>query len=273
MKPLFFLCFWGLLVSFSFCQTDPFSQAQGARSQGMGNLKVNLSDSWSYFNHIGALDRMKETQIVSGYDHRYGLKELGTFSLASGIKTEVGTVGLGISRFGGELFNQHLVGAGFSNTFGIMSFGAKIDWLQTQIEGFGTGNSLLISLGGKAELGPKTYFGANISNINRAKFSKNTGQRIPTFIQMGISYLPSKSVGIYTEIEKEADSPALAKMALEYLPSEWLILRTGISSNPARISFGFGAKNNRMGFDYAFGQNSNLGSSHHFSLNLNLKEP
>ena len=273
MKPILFLCFWAFLATFSFCQTDPFSQAQGARSQSLGNLKINLSDSWSFFNHIGSLDRMENSAIVSGFDYRYGLKELSTLSLASGIKTELGTIGLGISRFGGELFNQHLVGAGFSNTLGIMSFGAKIDWFQTQIEGYGTGNSFLISLGGKAELGPKTFFGANFSNLNRAKLGKNTELRVPTLIQMGISYLPSKSIGLYTEVEKEADSPAMLKMAMEYIPSEWLTLRTGVSSIPARISFGFGIRKNQFGFDYAFGENTNLGPSHHLSLGLQFQEP
>ena len=273
MKPLFFLCFWAFLASSSFSQNDPFSQAQGARSQGLGNSKMNLSDAWGYFNHIGALDRLESTEIAAGYDLRFGLKELSTFSLASGIKTDFGTIGLGISRYGGELFNQHLIGAGFSNTIGIMSFGAKIDWLQTQIEGFGTGNSFLISLGGKAELGPKTFFGANFSNINRARFSNSTEQRVPTLIQMGISYLPSSTVSLFVEVEKEADSPAFLKAALEYLPSEWLVLRTGVSSTPSRVSFGFGLRKDRFGFDYAFGENSNLGPSHHLSLGLKFKEP
>ncbi|MDX5339234.1 MAG: hypothetical protein LPK25_09410 [Cyclobacteriaceae bacterium] len=273
MKPLFFLCFWSLVVSTTFSQTDPFTQAHGAKSQAMGNLKINLSDSWSYFNHIGALDRIKNSEIAVAVDQRFGLKELSTFSIASGIQTEYGTLGVGISRFGGELFNQHLIGLGFSNTIGMMSFGGKVDWFQTQIEGFGTGNAFLISLGGKAELGPKTFFGANFSNINRAKISKNTAQRVPTLIQMGLSYLPSKTLGIFTEIEKEADSPAICKLGLEYLPSEWLALRTGISSSPARISFGFGIKKDRLGLDYAFGENSRLGTSHHVSLGLNLKEP
>lgn len=272
MKPFLFLCFWVFLAISSFSQTDPLTQAQGARSQGLGNIKTNLPDAWTIFNSVGALDRIKSSQITSSFDSRFGLKELSTFGIAGAFQEGWGTFGFGISRFGGELFNQHLMGLGFSNTLGIVSLGAKIEWFQTQIEGFGTGNSFLFSFGGVAELGPKTFFGANFSNINRARFSKNRDQRIPTFIEMGVTYLPSKNISLYSEIEKEVDTKAIFKVGLEYKLKEWICLRTGISSTPNRLNFGFGIRRERFGFDYAFGQNSILGSSHHFSLGLFFSE-
>ncbi|HSF52507.1 MAG TPA: hypothetical protein VLA71_02090 [Algoriphagus sp.] len=270
MKQFLFLCFWIWAVGTTQAQTDPVTQAHGARSQGMGNLKVYLPDSWTYFNNIGALDRLEETEISAGFDHRFGLQELSTVDLALGWKNDFGTIGFGVSRFGGKLFNQQLIGLGFSNTLGIVSLGAKIDWFQTQIEGFGTGNAMIFSLGGVAELGPDFFLGANFSNLNRAKISQNSEQRLPTAIQLGISYLPGESVKILAEIEKDIELEPLFKAGIEYQLKEWIVLRTGISSNPGRLSFGLGLRKEQFGFDYAYGQNTALGRTHHLSLVLKL---
>jgi hypothetical protein len=272
MKQLLFLGFWFWATSFALAQSDPSSQAHGARSQGMGNVRVNLTDSWAYFNNIGALDRLEESQLSAGFDHRFGIQELSTVDLAGAWKTNFGTAGLGISRFGGKLFNQQQFGLGFSNTLGIVSLGAKIDWLQTNIEGFGTGNSLIFSLGGVAELGPKFFLGANFSNLNRARLSQNSEQRLPTIVQMGFSYIPSESIRILVELEKDIELAPVFKAGIEYTLRKWILLRTGISSNPARLSFGLGLRKDRFGFDYAYGQNTALGRTHHLSLILNLGE-
>ncbi|MBN7812644.1 hypothetical protein J0A68_16940 [Algoriphagus sp. H41] len=272
MKQLFFTCFCILLASLGFAQTDPLTQAQGARAQGMGNAKVFLPDAWSYFNNVGVLDRLEETEISAGFDHRYGLSELSTVGLALAWKKDFGTFGLGVSRFGGKLFNQQLLGIGFSNTLGIVSIGAKIDWFQTQIEGFGNGHAFLFSLGGVAELGPKFFLGANLSNLNRAKVSQNSEQRLPTAIQLGLSYLPAESLRILMELEKDIESDPVFKTGLEYRLREWILLRTGVSSHPSRLTFGLGMRREQFGFDYAYAQNSALGPSHHLSLSMKLAE-
>lgn len=272
MKQLLFLCFWMSAVGICKAQTNPITQAHGARSQSMGNLKVLLSDSWSYFNNIGALDRIEDTEISAGFDHRFNLSELSTVDFSLGWKNDFGTIGLGVSRFGGKLFNQQLIGLGFSNTLGIVSVGAKLDWFQTQIEGFGTGNALVFSLGGVAELGPKFFLGANLSNLNSSKISKNSEQHLPTSVQLGISYLPVESLKLLAEIEKDIELDPVFKVGIEYQLRDWIFLRTGVSSDPTRISFGLGLRKSQFGFDYAYGQNTSLGRTHHLSLVMKVKK-
>lgn len=272
MKQFLFLCFWIWAVGDLKAQSDPITQAHGARSQGMGNTKIFLPDAWTYFNNIGALDRIRETQVSAGFDSRFGISDLNTVDLTLGWKNEFGTIGLGISRFGGKLFNQQLLGVGFSNTLGIVSLGAKVDWFQTQIEGFGTGNAIIFSFGGVAELGPKFFLGANFSNLNRAKLSQNNEQRLPTAVQMGFCYLPTETVRLLAEIEKDIALNPVFKTGLEYQLRNWVYLRTGISSNPARMSFGLGIRKDHFGFDYSYGQNTALGRTHHLSLVMKLGE-
>lgn len=268
MKHSFFFCFLLLVFSSIKAQTDPLTQSHGARSQSLGNLRVNLADSWAYFNNIGSLDRIEESELAVGYDHRFGLNELSTFDLAGAWKNNFGTIGFGVSRFGGSLFNQQTLGVGFSNQLGIVSIGMKVEWFQTQIEGFGSGNALLLSLGGVAELSPQFFLGAHISNINRGKISNNSEDRLPTSIQMGITYLPVSQLNIFLEAEKDIEVNPIVKVGLEYALREWLWLRAGANTNPGRVFFGLGLKPGRFQIDYGFGQNSALGSTNHVSLGM-----
>ena len=268
MKHSFFFCFLFLVFTSVKAQTDPLTQSHGARSQSLGNLRVNLSDSWAYFNNIGSLDRIAESELAVGVDHRFGLNELSTFNLVGAWKNNFGTIGFGVSRFGGSLFNQQTLGLGFSNQFGIISMGMKAEWLQTQVEGFGTGNALILSLGGVAELSPQFFLGAHISNINRGKISQNTDDRLPTSIQMGITYRPVSQVNFYVEAEKDVEINPTVKVGLEYAIREWLWLRAGANTNPGRVFFGIGLKPGRFQFDYGFSQNSALGSTNHVSLGI-----
>jgi hypothetical protein len=123
-----------------------------------------------------------------------------------------------------------------------------------------------------AELGPKFFLGAHFSNLNRARLSQNNELRLPTTVQMGISYLPSESLRLMAELEKDIELAPVFKAGIEYELNQWILLRTGISSNPARLSFGLGLRKDRFGFDYAYGQNTALGRTHHLSLVLKLAE-
>lgn len=266
MKRLTFLCFAFVICFSSKSQTDPLTQAHGARSQSMGNLKVNLPDAWTVFNNIGALDRIKDSHIVVGVDRRYGLKELSTFDLAMALKTELGSFGLNLSRFGGNHFNQQIFGLGYSQKLGIASFGFKADWFQTSIQDYGTGNSLVLSLGGVADLGPKIQMGANFLNLNSSKISRYSKDRLPTIISMGISYFPTTSLQFHVEVEKDILFKPNVKIGLEYGILDWVFLRTGINSDPSKVNFGIGLNPGKFHIDYGLGQNNALGNTHQVSF-------
>jgi len=272
MKQLTFFCFLLCLNFSAKAQTDPLTQLHGARSQGMGNLRVHGMDVWSFFNNPGGLAKLESSAISAGYDNRFGLKELNTVTLVGAWKVEAGTLGFGVSRYGGKLFNQQSLGIAFANQLGIVSIGGKLEWFQTQIEGFGTGNSLIFSLGGMAELGPQFSIGASISNPNRSKISNDSETRLPTGVSLGILYNPIPQLQIHLEVEKDIQIDPIVKAGLEYGIKDWIFLRTGINSNPSRLFFGIGLKSTRFTMDYAYGQNQDLGSTNHVSLGFSLSD-
>ncbi|GEO22978.1 hypothetical protein CQA01_35120 [Cyclobacterium qasimii] len=248
---------------------------KGAQSIGIGNASVTLSDPWAIFNNIGALGKApSEAHAIAGYDHRLGLNELTTLAAGITLPTEkIGTIGIGISNYGGELFNQQQIGLGLAKQLGLASLGIKINYFQTNIEGYGRSARPVLELGGTAELIPGLFFGAHVFNITRAAISKASLDYLPTIVKAGISYRPAKNLMVNIETEKELFSPPQFKAGIAYSFEEKFWARTGITSQPNNLYFGIGFRPRRFQVDYAMSRNYLLGFTHHFSLNYNLKAP
>lgn len=255
------------LWNIALAQTGTEAFPRGGRSMGMGNSNVTIGDVWSLFNNIGGLSKIDFSQATFSYDHRLGIDELTTLAAGAAIKGKNKAFGLGISSFGSEYFSQNQIGIGFSNQLGIASLGIKVNYLQTSIEGFGRGAAAVIEFGGVAELTPELFFGAHVYNITRAKFGKNSDDRLPTTVKAGISYRPSSKLMVNMEAEKDILLDPLLKMGLEYNLLERVWARVGMNTNPGKFFFGIGFRPKRFHIDYALTQHPSLGNTHHFSFN------
>jgi hypothetical protein len=270
MKAIFFLSFLTFSCLNLRAQTDPLTQVHGARNQSLGNIRIFDPSAFSHFNNPGSLVDKDLTQIAAGYDHRFGIAELSSLNLASAFSLGPGRIGFGVARFGGKLFNQQTLGISFGNQIGIVSIGGKLEWFQTQIEGFGTGNAAIFSLGGVIDLIPDFSLGATISNLNRAKFGRYSDHHLPTGISLGVRYQPNEHLQFFGEVEKDILLNPFYKLGLEYNLRDWIDLRTGLNSNPGRLFFGLGLDHENFGFDLGYGRINPLGSTTHFSVTYDL---
>lgn len=243
---------------------------RGGRSMGLGNASTSLTDAYAIFNNPAGLSGIQASQVFFGYDHRLNLNELT--SLAAGFiqKQDKFTYGIAASRFGGSLFSQHLIGVAISNQLGIASLGLKVSYLQTAMEGFGTGGSLLIDFGGIAELTPQLFFAAHIFNVTRSNYGGSSWDRLPTVVKSGISFRPSERVMTNLEVEKDILHPAMLKVGIEYNFYQKLWGRVGMNNQPQQLFFGLGFTGKRLSFDYSMTQHPRLGNTHHLSLNFLL---
>ncbi|RZS97015.1 hypothetical protein [Cecembia calidifontis] len=245
---------------------------RGARSMGMANANVTWNDAWSFFNNIGGLSRLEQSQIVFGYDHRLDLEELTTLSAAAVFQKNNAAFGVGVSSFGSDFFSQNQLGIGVSNHLGIASLGIKINYFQTSIEGFGTGRAAVLEVGGVAELSPELFFGAHIYNPTRARYGRFSQDHLPTVVKAGLSYRPSEKVSFQIEAEKDILLDPLLKMGLEYNFFNKVWGRTGVASTTRSLFFGIGFHGKSLQIDYAMTQHPTLGNTHHFSTNIRLRK-
>ncbi|MDN3670066.1 hypothetical protein QWY93_12100 [Echinicola jeungdonensis] len=265
-----FLVFFMALPFIVYGQANREAFAHGARSSGLANSHVTLEDGWSIFNNVGAMGRVKNTQLFCAYDHRLGLRELTTLSAGGIFTNNLGNIGFSISHFGGSLFNQQNIGLGYSNTFGLVSLGLKVNYLQTNLEGYGRSGQPFIEWGGVAQLMPTLMIGAHVFNPTRAKINNKSEDRLPTLIQIGLSYRPSPSLMVNLETQKDILLPPQVKAGLEYNFSGKFWARCGIQPQPSQLFFGIGFKPKSFYLNYATSNHHKLGFTHHFSVNFLL---
>ncbi|WP_114752183.1 PorV/PorQ family protein [Pleomorphovibrio marinus] len=273
MVKLFLIGITIWIIPIAFAQNGTEVLPKGARSLGMGNASVTLGDAWSVFNNIGGLGLVENNQAFAGFDHRLGLQELTTLSAGLAFSSQEGNIGIGISNYGGELFNQQNLGVGYARQLGLASLGLKVNYFQTNIEGFGRSAAPILELGGVAELGPQLVFGAHIYNLSRAKLSKLTLEHLPMVVKTGLSYRPASYLLINLEAEKEVMLAPQFKAGMEYGIQEKLWARTGINTQPKNIFFGIGFRPKNFHVDYALSQHIQLGFTHHFSFNYLWNNP
>lgn len=269
----FYLFFFVFL--FIFLQNPCFAQfgqiESGARTYGMGRTSLTVSDAWAVLNNVAALSDVKGTEAFLGYSNRFTLSGLNT--LQAGVTFDAffnGKMGIGVTRFGDDLYNEHRLAIGYSHKISNMSIGIQANYLQTSIQGYGTRHNFALEMGGVAQLSETLFLGMHIFNINQAKVSDFEDERIPTLMRIGISYRPVEKVKVNIETEKDTEYPASFKAGLEYQAinhnENQVFIRTGITTAEFLAHFGVGYYKGNFGLDYAFTTLPQVGYSHHVGL-------
>jgi hypothetical protein len=259
LKPLFgayLLCASHVLLSQS------VHTLIGARTHGLGYASSCLYDEWSVFNNVAGLT--KTDQLTAGFTYEV-YPSLNAFNrmaavVASPVKS--GVVGFGVYRLGDDLYNEQVLTAGYSNTFGLASLGATIRYIQYHADGYGTKGLFSMGFGGIAHLTPKLSVGAHIINLTQPAISSSEKERLPTVLLAGIAFTLSSKVLVTTEVEKDLDHDATLKTGIEYTPLKKFSTRTGFNLHPEAGFAGFGFKAARFTLDYAFHYQPDVGSRH-----------
>ena len=242
----------------------------GARAQGLGFASAALTDEWSVFNNIGGLAKVNQITTACTYLARPGIAAFNTMAAVAALPIPLGVTGIGIFRFGDDLYNEQLVTAGFSNTFGLASLGIRVNYIQYHAEGFGNKGLLSLGFGGIASLSPAFSIGAYITNINQPALSEDD-ERLPAILTTGIAFTPSDKLLITAELEKDLEYTPVWKAGLEYAFYKKFWFRTGFNLDPNAAFIGLGFKPEKFRLDYAFMQNSEQGARHQATVAYRLK--
>ena len=267
-----------LAVMILSCQYLLFAQSTstliGARAAGVAYSSSALTDEWSIFNNVAGLAKVTAITAAFTYNAQPSFKHFNKAAATFVCPLKIGVAGLGLFRFGDDLYNEQILTAGYSNSFGLASLGVKVNLIQYNIKGFGSKSAVTASFGGIAKLTERLFLGAHIVNINQPKLSSLDEERVPTILIAGILTKVSDNVTVTAELEKDLDNKAAIKAGVEYRILKKFYARTGIRIQPNAGFFGFGFKPTRYSIDYAFQYNQVGGSRHQatVSYRLNTKE-
>lgn len=265
-----------LAVMILSCQNIILAQSTstliGARAAGMGYASSTFNDEWSILNNVAGISRIDAITAAFTYDAMPSFKPFNKVAASFALPLSVGVAGVGVFRFGDDLYNEQILTAGYANTFGLASLGIKFSMIQYKIKGFGSKSVFTASFGGIAELTKRLIVGAHVVNINQPKLSSLDGERVPTILIAGISSKVSENLIVAIELEKDLDYKAAIKTGIEYRILKKFFVRTGIRIQPNAAFFGFGFKQTRYSIDYAFQYNQSWGARHQASVSYRLKK-
>ncbi len=272
---------------------------RGARAAALGNASVALAgEVWSVGNNVAGLGEIQQPSVGFYAENRYFSPALNVAALAVALPlrraataagagadgaavapvagarawARNGVVAFEAQRFGGALYNETRLGAGYAYRFGQISLGGRLDLLQVSIEGLGSRRVVLGTLGGQIEIVPQRLsFGASLYNLGQARLASYQAERVPTVLRAGLAYRPSAQVLLLVETEKDVERAANFKAGLEYRPVPVLAVRLGLASLTEQASAGLGVAAGAFQLDYAAAFQQALGFSQHLSVSRTLR--
>lgn len=241
------------------------STLMGGRSSSLGNASSPISDNWSLFNNVAGMAKIKSTSVNFAYAVNPSLPGADRAAASINLPMPIGMLGVGVFKFGDELYSEQIFSAGYANQFGIASLGLKVNYVQYRAEGLGTHSALSLNFGGIAELTPKVSIGAYIVNINQPQLSSGTDESLPVILVTGVQFHPEEELILLLEIEKDLHYQPTIKGGIEYAFHEKVKARTGFNLNPNTIHGGIGYQSARLIIDYALQYNASIKTTYQLS--------
>lgn len=245
---------------------------KGAVSLGLGGISSIDSKEWAVFNNPAGLASVKTISSVAGYQTILNFSPFNSVMVGFSTPYPIGTVAIGVSRFGDQLFNTQTVNLGFARKIGIMSIGLKTNILQVNIDGFGKRSVFVSEIGGLTDLAPTLTLGTHIYNFTQSLISPNTSEKIPTIVRLSLDYHPTDPLNVYAEIEKDVVLDPELRFGLSYCIVDSLTFRTGISTVIKSHSFGSRLTLKKFLVDYAIQVNHGISTLHSFGLTYQMNK-
>ena len=265
---------------------------RGARAAALGNASAALDgEAWAVANNPAGLGSLSRPTVGFYAQNRYFSTVLNVGAVVVALPlgsprgpeaaadepigtpavprawARRGVVAFEAQRFGGQLYNETRVGAGYGYRLGQISVGGRVELLQISIEGLGSRRVALASLGGQVEVLPgKLTLGVYGYNLGQVRLASYQDERVPTVLKAGLAYRPTAQVLLALETEKDVERPANFKVGVEYRPVGPLAARVGVASLSEETSAGIGVRLRDFGLDYAAAFQAVLGFSQHLSV-------
>jgi hypothetical protein len=244
------------------------AQSNGARSTGLGDLTLGLSDLFSAVHNQAMLPEIRNLSAGINVQNQYLVKNLSTASLSVAIPLGNGTAALNFSTFGYQLYRQNNFGLSYALAFSpVFSVGLRISYNSIQLgEGLGMEFAFYPDLG----LNYKPIENLNISiqfqNLTLSEKVKQLDELWPVTGSLGLTYQINKKLLIGAQGNVYADQPFEINSGLEYQFNPHFSFRFGFASQPARASMGIGFLIKNIQIDLASSYQANLGFTPSFNL-------
>lgn len=244
----------------------------GVRARSMGLAYVGLADSPdAIFVNCSGLAQIERPGLSLYYFHPFGLKEISSGAFTAILPSKVGHFGAGFTSYGNEIYNEQTVSISFARSVRKKVFlGLNFHYMKLQINGYGSNFSRAFDFGFLVKLTESFHWGFSATNLNRARVG-SADEHLPQTLSSGFSLRPARDLIFNMDIFKDIDFPAEFRCGIEYRVFNRIALRSGITTQPENFCAGLGFTFSYFTVDYGMMSHTDLGITHQFGIQLNLK--
>lgn len=265
-----FLLFLLFSASVSHAQLH-FQATPGGISNGLAGTGATLNGIDAIFNNQAGLASIDSFSFIISSETRFNFPDLT--NIGAGLALPIGkngVFGLSAANQGlGDLKEQKIGLAYARSLFSNFEMGVQFDLLNVSILNFGNRTTGTFELGFMADIGSKFKIGGHIfSPVTISIIEQNND--VNSRLRIGGSYAPSEKVKVHLEIDKWQQNPLTVRGGFEYMASNSIGIRFGMSSQPVFYSVGLTYNLfNNFSLDGAYSTNANLGGTPSLTLKSN----
>lgn len=251
--------FYGTLL---FSNTPPLSM--GAETQGLGDIRFNLTNAWSPYNFPNDMLGSYRWQAAIGYSNRFLVEELSAIGVTAAFPHKTSALGVFCHRIGYSISNSLNIGVSIAQQLNDqISLGGTLHYIQhnTPIE---NQHHSTFSLSLKSSFSKTTHVSFLVFNPLAGKKSRHN----ESHATLGVSYSISELTNWYTQLRLSLDNPVGFNTGIRHTLGKRCFLLGGVSTSPARFSFGFGLKLQKSTIHLGLSQHQILPTSTHIDYSF-----
>lgn len=246
-----------------------FLESGGARAVALSQAISTLrGDGWSLQGNPGAAAGLEHPVLGAGVTQHYLLPELNRAHVVAGIPfKQWHMAGVALSSFGFATYRETTGALSYGALYKKrLALGARANWLNATIAGFGATNAVLLDVGAVVIVSKQIEVGVFAINANRARLAGEGAQPLATKYQAGMQYRPTEQVRLLVDAEQVLLRSLCWRFGLEYVPIQAVYIRLGAATAPAAVSGGIGFVYQGLNLDVAARYQTDLGVTPAFSL-------
>ncbi|MDZ7292543.1 MAG: hypothetical protein ONB44_20790 [candidate division KSB1 bacterium] len=261
-----------MLAASAFVQAQEFPL--GIRAQALGGATVAKgNEAEILFDNSALLASVPGVTFTAFYSHPFGLKELRLGSFSSSANWRLLALGAAVVDFGNDLYRERRYHIAIARHFlpkQTLALGLSSALRHLRISGYGDDSAILFNLGTRLHLSEALTLGSAFTNVLDASIGRQK-ERLPRSVCFGFAYSPAASVTLQMDLYKQSNFPEEGRIGIEASPVSALLLRTGVATNPDRLTFGFALRLLKLSLQFAAFSHTDLGWTQQFAMTFILQ--
>ncbi|MBN2355667.1 hypothetical protein JXO59_06110 [candidate division KSB1 bacterium] len=245
-------------ASFEFRAPAPHSYALAGGGVAFHEVHFSLNPA--------ALLGSADYSFAFAYSRPYGLKEMQHSHVSAGRSFTKIAMAAGMQAFGYQAYqeNTYYTGLSFALMEGVDA-GVSLRCVDLHILRYGHAWAFPVDFGMLVKVSGRTVLGFVVNNITGARIGR-CREALPRCLQVGATIEALPQLHLCVDLFKDIRFAADVRCGADWRIHNFLALRAGMATSPAKLAAGLALRFNVCRFEYSVDTHEYLGLSHQCSL-------